>query len=164
MRNMFIVLFFALATSVAAAGPADGNGKKRVFNISALDLPVDCNMDGTADLSADVVGWIQGKDFQGNGNRNIQLTVFHLDIIYTNAAGEMWTWRDRGPDRLYFIEDEGGNPHLIVTVQGRSGINIIGHVVIDLTTGEVLLEAGRHPFGGELFEATSDDYACEVLL
>ena len=163
MSRIFIALLCALATSVTMAGPADGNGNKTVVNISELDVPVDCDFDGTPDLSLDVGGWFQGRSYSGKGGPNIELTVFHLDLVYTNAGGEMWTWRDRGPDRLYFIEDDDGNPQLIIAVTGRSGLNIIGHLVFNLTTGEIVLLAGRHPFGGEIFGATSDDMACELL-
>lgn len=163
MYRIFIALLCALVASVTVAAPADGNGRKMVFNISDLGVPVDCDLDGAPDLSLDLVGWIQGRVYRGEGNRNIELTVFHIDGIYTNAGGEMWTWRERGPDRLYFVEDDDGVPQLIIAVTGRSGFNIIGHIVVNLITGEVLMEAGRHPFGGELFGASPDDYACELL-
>ena len=162
MIRLIITLVLALYLTVTAAGPADGNGKKMVFNISDLGIPEDCNFDGAPDLSLDIVGWIQGKAFDGDGNRNLELTVFHLDGIYTNATGEMWTWRDRGPDRLYFIDDEAG-PQLVIAISGRAGLNIIGRIVVNLITGETIFEAGRHPFGGELFEFTPDDAACEIL-
>ncbi len=93
----------------------------------------------------------------------MELTVFHFDLTYTNAQGNTWTWRDRGPDRLYFVSNEAGEPELYIAITGRSGWNIIGHVVLNLTTSEIVLVAGQHPFGGEVFGPTSDDFACEYL-
>ena len=42
-------------------------------------------------------------------------------------------------------------------------MNIIGHFVLNLDTGEVVVNAGQHPFGGDIFDADSDTFACELL-
>jgi hypothetical protein len=78
---------------------------------------------------------------------------------FSNSDGESWTWRDRGPDRSYV--DSNGDE--ILTISGRSGLNNIGHVVLNLATGETLLQAGQAPFGGELFERSDVDFACDTL-
>jgi hypothetical protein len=132
-----------------ARAPADGNGNKLVFSIDET-FPVDC---GDEELAAHAVGWFQVKLFPGAGNRNVELDVFHLVQTFTNTAGETFAFRDVGPDHFYF-DDEG---NLIVTVTGRStGSGVIGHVVINLTTGEVTLVAGKE-FG------TAEALACEAL-
>jgi hypothetical protein len=57
-----------------------------------------------------------------------------------------------GPDHYYV--DRG---NLIVTITGRSSASgVIGHVVLNLDTGEVELVAGKE-FG------TTDALACEAL-
>lgn len=152
------MLVVAMASAVSAA-PADGNGNKFVVEFEESDIPIFCDEDEVPDLWLDVSGWFQGKEFGGKNNRNVELTVFHIDETYTNGDGDTWVWRDRGPDHLYF--DKNGD--LMIAVTGRSGVNNIGHVVINFETFEIELRAGRAPFGGELFENTSTDFACDTL-
>lgn len=129
--------------------PSDGNGNKEVVRIDET-FPVEC---GDEDLVGRAVGWFQVKLFQGAGNRNVELNVFHTVLTYTNSAGEAFTFRDVGPDH-YHLDDDG---NVIVAISGRStGSNVIGHVVINLTTGEVTHVAGKE-FG------TAEDLACQAL-
>lgn len=131
-----------------ATAPSDGNGNKLVFPVDET-FPVDC---GDEELVGNVVGWIQVRLFK-EGNRNLELDVFHTVITYTNSAGETFTFRDVGPDQ-YYLDDDG---NLIIATTGRStGSGVIGHVVINLTTGEVTLVAGKE-FG------SADALACEAL-
>jgi hypothetical protein len=165
MKKLLFSILLLLAVPLAIAAPADGNGNKFVAYFEGLDIPILCDADDVPDLTLDVVGWLQGREFGGYGDRNAELTVYHFDLTYTNARGETWTWRDRGPDRLYFVRNnETGEPELYVAITGRSGTNIIGHVVFNLATSEFVLVAGQHPFGGDVFGPTSDDFACEYLL
>jgi hypothetical protein len=163
-RLLIIVAIAALSVSALApaalAGPADGNGNKEIDEIDIADIPIFCDEDEIADLSLDVTGFIQFKQFNGQNNRNVELAVFHIDQEFSNDGGETWVWRDRGPDRPY-IDDDG---NVILTITGRSGLNNIGHVVYNTATDEIELVAGRAPFGGELFERESVDVACETLL
>lgn len=155
------VVFVLAVPSAALAAPADGNGNKSVDQFEFFDIPIFCDeADEIPDLSLDVAGFIQFKEFDGRGNPNLDLSVFHVNDTFTNPAGESWTWRDRGPDRFYL----DGNGDVILTITGRSGANNIGHVVINVTAEEILLQAGRAPFGGELFERGSVDFACERLV
>jgi hypothetical protein len=155
------VLFVVAVAPAALAAPADGNGNKDVDQFEFFDIPIFCDeTDEIPDLSLDVAGFIQFKEFDGEGNPNLELAVFHIDATFSNSDGDSWTWRDRGPDRSYV--DSNGD--VILTITGRSGANNIGHVVLNLTTGEILLQAGTAPFGGELFEKGDVDYACETLV
>jgi hypothetical protein len=132
-----------------ARAPSDGNGNKLVFPIDET-FPVDC---GDEELVGSAVGWIQVKLFEGAGNRNLELDVFHTVLTYTNSAGETFTFRDVGPDH-YYVDDDG---NLVIAITGRStGSGVIGHVVINLTTGEVTHVAGKE-FG------TAEALACEAL-
>jgi hypothetical protein len=120
-----------------------------VFSIDET-FPVDC---GDEELVGNEVGWFQIRLFTQPGNRHVELDVFHLVVTFTNSAGETFTFRDVGPDSYYL--DDAGN--LIIATTGRStGSGVIGHVVINLTTGEVTLVAGKE-FG------SAEALACEAL-
>ena len=157
MISVTALLVMTLAPAALAA-PSDGNGNKGVETLEFLGIPIFCDEDEVPDLTLDVRGWIQDREFKGN-SKNIALTVFHINAEFSNSDGDSWTWRDRGPDRLYV----DGNGDEIVAVSGRSGLNNIGHVLLNLTQGTVDKQAGRAPFGGELFERGDVDYACDTL-
>ena len=163
MQKLIFAALLLLAAPLALAAPADGKGNKFVEYYEEYGIPIFCDADETPDLTLDIVGWLQGHEFKGKNNPNVELTVYHFDLTYTNALGEQWTWKDRGPDRLYFVTNEDGVPELHIAISGRSGYNIIGHVVLNLATWEIVVMAGQHPFGGEIFGPTSDDFACEFL-
>jgi hypothetical protein len=133
-----------------AKAPATGNDNKLVIPVDE-DLPsADCG--GGEILAGHLDGWVQVRFFGQPSNRNVELDIFHLIHTYTNSAGETFVFRDVGPDQFY-IED--GN--LIVATTGRSsGSGVIGHVLINLTTGEVEFVAGKE-FG------SVEALACEAL-
>jgi hypothetical protein len=133
-----------------AEAPATGNGHKLVFPIDEDDPSVDCG--GGQILEAHLQGWIQVRVFDRPGSRNLELDVFHLVVTFTNSAGETYAFHDVGPDRYYV---EGGNL-VIVASSGRLGGGLIGHIVTNLTTGEVELVAGKQFAGVETL-------ACEAL-
>jgi hypothetical protein len=137
------------APAAFAKAPATGNGHKLVLPINA-DLPsVDCG--GGPVLEAHIEGWIQVRLFDRPGSRTVELDVFHTVTTYTNSAGKTYAFHDVGPDRYHV---EGDN--LILESSGRIGGGLIGHIVINLTTGEVELVAGKEfPGAGAL--------ACEAL-
>lgn len=145
------------STAQTVAGvPADGNGNKFVGYWEAT-WPVSC---GGATITGSYEGWGQFRSFGPPKNRNVELGVFHLVFTYMNSDGERWVWRDVGPDRSY-VDDNGD---LIVTVTGRSTASgtpdrdeiVVGHVVLNATTGVVEFIAGR-PLGAV------DDLACSEL-
>ena len=154
---VFLVTGCAQSDAVSPSGsppafantPASGNGNKEVFTISGNTV-ITCPNGETLHRNFD--GWLQVRTFGGPGNRNVELDVFHLVRTYTNSEGETYVFNDVGPDRYYL--DEDGN--LILEVSGRSGGGFIGHLVLNLTTGEVELRVGRE-FGAPA------DLACEAL-
>jgi hypothetical protein len=138
------------APAAFAQAPATGNGHKLVIPIDE-DLPsVDCG--GGQVLQGHIRGWIQVRVFDRPGSRKVELDVFHNAVTFTNSAGETYTFHDVGPDRYYL--DRDGN--LIVASSGRLGGGIIGHIVVNLTTGEVEFVAGKEFPGVEAL-------ACEAL-
>ncbi len=167
MFRIITILCSFLLYSLVSAAPADGNGTKIVVDVNNQDVPIDCDGMEGPEIWADATGFFQFREFNQNGTRNVELTVFHLDIVYKNAEGDAytdsWLWRDRGPDRLYFVTNDDGVPELHAAITGRAGVNIIGHYVLNLDTGEVVLDAGKNPFGGDIFENDSDSFACDLL-
>ena len=166
MLKIVFSLLLCLVSGIALAGPANGNGNKEVVEFEEFGIPVFCDEDGTPDLTLDFVGWAQFHFFGPPSNRNLGLDVYHLNSIYSNASGETWVWRDRGPDRWYFVTNDDGVPELHWAITGRSAWNVIGHAVLNLDTGELELFAGQHPFGGDdddFMDYWPDDLACEIL-
>ena len=136
--------------------PEDGNGNKDVF---AWDdtFPVTC-ISGEV-ITLNDVGWAQFRGFGPPNNRNVQLGVFHIVLAYTNADGDTFVWRDVGPDKVYLDGDE-----VFVTISGRStasgnidrDVIVVGHVVLNLTTGEAVFVAGNE-------KGSVGDLACDAL-
>lgn len=118
-----------------ATVPAGGNGGKQVFTIDFADV-VSCP-DGT-DLPRHVTGWVQERVFTQDGNRHVLLDVYHVDFIFTNAAGASYVWHDVGPD-VFWID----NGDLILASVGRIGGVVIGVWARNLNTGETVFLAGK---------------------
>jgi len=144
---------FLVAAAPVGAEPSDGNGNKTVI---VFDDTFAIACDGGM-LDVHVAGWVGIRLFQGSGNRNLELDVYHAVVTYTNPDGETWTYRDVGPDHLYL--DADGD--LILTITGRPGDplgegSLNGHAVVNLTTDEVVAVHGNQG-------PVPDDAACAVL-
>ena len=161
MRKYVLTIVLCCITGFVLAAPKGGNNSE-VFEWD-MSWSVDC---GGSELMAELSGWSKFRVFKGNHNRNISLEVFHLDTVYTNDVGDTWVWRDRGPDHYFVVNNEFGEPEVHWSISGRSGWNNIGHVVINLETGELILSAGQHPFGGDdsnFMDFWADELACDIL-
>ena len=90
-------------------------------------------------VEADVAGRIQTIVQDGTGHI-LQLDVYGIRATYRNPEnGRQFQYRDIGPDRL-FVKDG----RVYVAVTGRSsGSGVIGVVVIDIETNEIVHEAGN---------------------
>ena len=166
MFKIILTIVLCLVSWVTFAAPANSNGNKLGFDWED-NWPVYCDGDEVPDLWADFSGWSQFREFKGNHNRNIMLEVFHLDTVYTHIdSGDTWVWRDRGPDHYFMVTNDDGEPEMHWSITGRSAFNVIGHVVINTVTGELVLAAGQHPFGGDddnFWDFWPDDLACDFL-
>jgi hypothetical protein len=140
---------------VFATTPADGNGNKTVIPFDDT-FSVSC---GAETIALNIKGWVQIRTFDQANNRNVELDVFHGVLTYTNSAGETFVWHDVGPDHYYL-----DNGDLIVSISGTSTASgniqrdqiVIGHVRLNLTTGEVDFVAGNQP-------GNIDELACLAL-
>ncbi len=135
---------------VLARAPATGNGNKFVVPVNEELLPVDC--DGEQ-LTGQLTGWSQGRLFPQPSNPNVELEVFHFLWTFTNSAGETFRFHDVGPNRVHFDSQTG---ELVLELTGRVGGAVIGHLRINLNTGETEFIAGKD--AGEL-----EALACEGL-
>ena len=124
-----------------------GSGNKQVFTVDE-SFSVECP--GGAVLDGHLGGWFQ---VMGGKGGNLELNVFHLLFTFTNpATGQTFRFPDVGPDRVYMKDGK-----LFLAITGRStATGVIGHVVIDLATGEEVLVAGRR------FDPV-EQQACEAL-
>jgi hypothetical protein len=128
--------------------PGDGNGSKNVFPLDLLLPDFTTCADGTT-LSLRLVGWEQIRSI-GEGPGTIQ--TLNYEFIYSNAAGETYVWHQVGAGRVYLSE----TGDRILSAGGRFGYDpIVGHFVVNLTTGELVSIAGRAIF--------AEDLACAAL-
>jgi hypothetical protein len=152
------VAAIALLVAIAPAGaaPDDGNGNQFVIVVDEV-VPIDCGAAGM--IEGHAVGWIKGREFQGGGNRNIELVVFHLELTYTNDDGATFQYIDVGPDHAYI--DKDGN--LVLTITGRPGdsndSSLQGHWVLVFDAAGNLISLTPHGNLGP----TSDELACDAL-
>jgi hypothetical protein len=137
-------------TDVLSKGvPANGNGNMAV---DSFDEYWDLDCGAGKILNIHLTGWAQFKVFNAE-NRQTELDVWHISLAYSNSSGETFVWKDRGPDH-YYVDANGD---VIMTVTGRSSYTgVVGHVVYNLSTGEIELVAGND-YG------PIDDLACESL-
>jgi hypothetical protein len=130
--------------------PADGNGRKLVIPVD-VQFPAFVTCQSGASLDLHLTGWVQVEEFD---RPNLFLVHgIHFVFTFSNAAGETFVWREMGVDVLTI--DENGD--IIDRLAGRDGFDgVIGHLVVDVTTGDVRFVAGN-PVG------TSNDQACAAL-
>jgi hypothetical protein len=97
-----------------------------------------------ADIAADTRGHVIVLLFAGRkGETRPEIDVFGTHAGFTNLeTGATYSLVDVGPDIYSFDRTTG---HLTVAVTGRSitGSGVIGRVVVDLDTGEVISVAGN---------------------
>src|SRR6187402_2442118 len=73
-----------------------------------------------------------------DGRRTVEIDSYHTLVTYTNVeTGATLRLRDIGPDRFY-IKD--GVAYVGVTGRSTTGSGVIGLVVINLDTGDVVLQ------------------------
>lgn len=121
----------ATATNDArfAGVPADGNGNKYVAEWSQTTT-VTCP--GGTTLQRVYEGWTQ---FRTLGSQ-VDLEVWHDTMVFTNAAGEQYVWREAGPNR-YWMED--GVVYFYIS--GRA-TGDIGHLKVILDPYEIIFLNG----------------------
>jgi hypothetical protein len=92
-------------------------------------------------IEADVSGHIAITTFTDGSRSVFELDHYAVRATYTNPeTGETVNLRDMGPDR-FFIKK--GVAYVAVTGRSETGTGVVGTVVINLETGEIVRSAGR---------------------
>lgn len=157
-RRIIILLAMLLLTpTAAAAAPASGQGGKEVVDLSDRG-DIDCDGDASSDLTFEAEGWMQVHSVGHGAAGPVGVANFNVTTTFANAAGEQLVFKDRGPDVVYADGDV-----VVIAVTGRSGVNHIGRLVIDIVNFVIVQDAGTLPFGGEPFAPDLFGYACDVL-
>jgi len=135
-----------LAATIGAAPAALAAGPQRI--VVDLDDPALDAEESAAyteacgfEVAADNAGHIIMLVFPESRKRMLEINVYGIRATYTNVeTGASIRLRDDGPDRIY-VKDGS----LFVGVTGRSttGTGVVGLTVIDLTTFEVVKQAGN---------------------
>jgi hypothetical protein len=136
------VITLALAITATAASPS-----KTVISFDdpileaeiAADLTAACRAPIAVDLSGKVEIVVLDKSKQAGA---IEINAYETRATITNTAtGATATLVDAGPDVVKYDAKTG---HVVVAITGRSitGSGVIGRVVVDLDTGEVLSVSG----------------------
>jgi hypothetical protein len=137
-----VVMTLALATAATAARP-----EKTVISFDnpeleaevAADLTAACGAPIAVDLSGKVEIIVLNKSRQAGA---IEIDAYETRGTFTNTAtGATATLVDVGPDLVKYDPKTG---RVVVAITGRSltGSGVIGRVVVDLDTGEVLSVSG----------------------
>ena len=101
------------------------------------------------DVTEDVFGTIKVSfHWDQDGNEKMEIDRFNLRHTFRNSVtGESLFTPDVGIEKFDFSEDNvsriGIVSHLVVPEEGLVFAHL-GYIVYDLTTGEVVFEAGRH--------------------
>lgn len=143
------VLFAAILGFAMLTGPASAAAPTRIM-VDLDDPAFEADVAGFlsdacgVEIEADASGHVIILLFSGHrGEVKPEIDVFGTHITFTNVGtGVTYRLVDVGPD-VYSVDPESG--HLTVAITGRSltGSGVIGRVVVDLETGEVLSSKGN---------------------
>lgn len=143
-----LVLALAMALvvqAVPAHAAPKGNENKTVVHLDDPEEWAALSEEISAECGFDVVvdgfGWVQIMTFSDQRGRtqHEELNVYHSRIV-ASANGQTIEILDVGPDH-FFVRD--GVAYLALTGRSITGSGVIGHVVVNLDTGEVEFEAGN---------------------
>jgi hypothetical protein len=119
--------------------PAEGNVNKQVITLND-DVPEPFVCPGGQELNLHVEGWIQLRFFRSPDNPRVELDVFHVVHTWSNTSGDTFVDQEILAERYYIDRDTG---HLILAFTGKlSFLGVIGQLVIDLNTDEVVFVTG----------------------
>ena len=105
-------------------------------------------------VDAQVSGRIGSLEFAEDGRSVIGLNIYGVRVTYTNVeTGAVVRLRDIGPDR-FFMKD--GRAYVAVTGRASNGTGVIGVVIWDLETDELIHVAGND-------QGVFNDWFCDAI-
>jgi hypothetical protein len=143
----FVWASVALIALLAFAGPAAGGPPDR--DVIDLDDPAleaeeaalltrACGTEIDVDLSGRIIFLVLDKPVDAGVT---ELNIYGFRATFTNPeTGATLSLHDVGPD-VVFVRD--GKLFIALTGRSTTGSGVIGRVVVDLETNEVVLEAGK---------------------
>ena len=147
MRRFYLaglVACLLITTSVPALAAPSSNGNKEVYVFTEEDALAEAAA-ATAGcgfpIDVTITGWVQTMIYKAGGGARQQasIDIFHSDIIYT-AGDRSFRIHDVGPDHYYWLD---GVLYVAITGRSLTGSGVIGHVIINAETGEVVFQAGN---------------------
>jgi hypothetical protein len=135
-----LALMLGAAPAVLAAGPTHATDN---LNDPQIDIEESAWATGWCGFAvdADIAGHRSSTEFSGDGRSVVALYHYAIRVTYTNVeTGAVIRLRDVGPDR-FFVKD--GRDYVAVTGRATTGSGVIGIVIIDLETGEIVHQAGN---------------------
>ena len=147
MRRFYVaglVACLLMATSVPALAVPASNQNKQVYVFTEEDalgeaaaVTAECGFP----IDVTITGWVQTKSFRAGGGDRQQasIDVYHSDIIYT-TGDRSFAIHDVGPDHHYWLD---GVLYVAITGRSLTGSGVIGHVIVNTETGELVFQAGN---------------------
>ena len=123
-----------------AAGP-----ERTLIDLDDPQIDVEESRSGPASAVSSVAannrGFIMYTVFPAGRRSVLEIDHYGIRATYTNVAtGTSVRLQDIGPDRFYLRD---GRAYVAVTGRSTTGTGVIGQVVFDLETNEIVHQAGR---------------------
>jgi hypothetical protein len=140
-------LLTVVVLALLAAAPASA-ARPTVFTVSFSDAAIEADYAATltaacgVPIDVAISGKVVVHEFAGKSPL-VEIDSYSFRLTATNpATGASTIVRDAGPD---LIRRDRATGHLTIAVTGRSttGTGVIGRVVFDIDTGEVLSVSGN---------------------
>jgi hypothetical protein len=145
-RSTAVLIVAALGLVLAAAASA-GKPERLTFSFDdpayeagiAAELSAACGFAVTVDMKGKVEIVVLDKRTEAGV---VEINAYSSRALFTNAStGRSVSLVDAGPDLVRF-DGRTGELQLAVTGRALTGSGVVGRVVFDLDTGEVVFEAG----------------------
>ena len=148
MRRLWLVGSVAcllVATALPAVAAPASNANRFVYEFTEEDSLNESEFASDyCGFDIDVVysGWVQFKVFKAGGGDRLQdaLNVYHIDIVYS-SGDRSYRVLDVGPDHSYWVD---GMLYIAITGRSLTGTGVVGHLVFNDSTGELVLQAGSN--------------------
>jgi len=135
----------ALVVGVTAPAALAAGPQRTVIDLNDPQIDIDESAWASGwcgfDVAAEVSGHVIVTEFPDDARSPLEIDVYGTRATYTNVAtGATIRLRDVGPDRFY---ERDGSVYVAITGRSVTGSGVIGVVIVNLDTDEVVLIAGN---------------------